>query len=125
MHGLFLEGAKWDPEYEFIRSSDGELQKGGLVDQAPKVLFTSFPVMWLKPRAKIEAGDHSMADTDPGATPIPGYYTCPIYKTAERKGVLSTTGQSTNFVMPAFVPTDKPGQFWTKRAVAMLTQLSD
>ena len=32
MHGLFLEGAKWDPEYEFIRSSDGELQKGRYID---------------------------------------------------------------------------------------------
>ena len=44
---------------------------------------------------------------------------------AMREELAATTGQSSNFVMPAFVPTDKPGRFWTKRAVAMLTQLSD
>ena len=54
IHGLFLEGAKWDPEAEFIRQSDGKVQKGVLRDSEPKVLFTSFPVIWLKPRAKIE-----------------------------------------------------------------------
>ena len=54
IHGLFLEGARWDPDAEFIRKSDGSVQKGALRDSEPKVLFTKFPVVWLKPRAKIE-----------------------------------------------------------------------
>eukprot|EP01051_Picozoa_sp_SAG22_P004737 SAG22_NODE_261_length_13373_cov_17.745472_19_plen_120_part_00 len=119
-----MEGGRWDPDGEFLNGA-GELQKGKLVDSEPKVLFTKFPVIWLKPRALLEAGDHGMANVDPLVAAPDGYYKCPLYKTAERKGVLSTTGQSSNFVMATFVPSDKPGEFWTRRALALLTSLSD
>ena len=124
VHGLFLEGGRWDPDGEFLNKA-GELQKGVLADSEPKVLFTKFPVIWLKPRALLEEGDHGMSKIDPLEDAPDGYYKCPMYKTAERKGVLSTTGQSSNFVMPVFIPSDKPGAFWTMRALALLTSLSD
>ena len=100
--GMYLEGCRWD----------GEL--GMLAESQPKVLYTKFPTIHLVPKVE--------KDIEMGHT-----YVCPVYKTLERKGTLSTTGHSTNFVMTIRLPMQRRHNenHWIKRGVALTTQLND
>ena len=57
--------------------------------------FNSVPIILFKP-AKADAIILSESD-----------YSCPVYKTSERKGTLSTTGHSTNFVLFLKIPSSE------------------
>jgi dynein heavy chain len=97
--GLFFDGAGWN-------KADNVL-----AEQDPKVLFVPVPVLHFRP---IESKQIVLTDKD---------YKCPIYKTSERKGTLSTTGHSTNFVLDIVIPSSVPADHWILRGVACLTSL--
>nr|XP_054101684.1 dynein axonemal heavy chain 1 isoform X2 [Callithrix jacchus] len=98
IHGLFLEGARWDPE------------AFQLAESQPKELYTEMAVIWLLPTPNRKAQDQD-------------FYLCPIYKTLTRAGTLSTTGHSTNYVIAVEIPTHQPQRHWIKRGVALICAL--
>jgi dynein heavy chain len=108
IRGLFMEGARWDTAL------------GAINDSLPKQLYTEIPVMHLHPQ------QHRV-------DPRVGIYRCPVYKILSRRGVLSTTGHSTNFVMWIELPSDRTNvinnqgksdqEEWIKAGVAAFTSL--
>ena len=74
VYGLFLEGCAWDPEQQ------------KLCESRPKVLAVDAPIMHMLPKMAEDIKPYQ-------------HYNCPVYRTMDRRGVLATTGHSTNFVM--------------------------
>jgi dynein heavy chain len=82
IYGLYLEGARWNKE------------TGSLDDSVPKQLYTEVPVMHLMPE------QNRKPTTE-------GVYRLPVYKILSRRGVLATTGHSSNFVMWVEIPSNR------------------
>jgi len=95
--GMFLEGARWSKSTHQIE------------DSRPKELFTDLPTLCFCP---IKNREPDLLD-----------YRCPCYKVVSRKGVLLTTGHSTNFVMYIEMKTDKLKSKWIKAGMAAVLAL--
>lgn len=100
IRGLFMEGARW------CRT------KRKIVESEPKILYDLMPIIQLKPGEK-----HKFEEKQT--------YSCPVYKTSARRGTLSTTGHSTNYVLNILIPSTEPEDHWINRGVALLCQLDD
>ena len=97
-YGLKMEGARFNRETMLIDES------------FPKTLYDEMPVGLLRPCQKDKVEEYP-------------HYECPLYKTLDRRGILMTSGHSTNFVMDCNTPSDKPEEHWILRGVAMFTAL--
>ena len=108
IYGLFLEGARWDKRLK------------SLIDPKPKELFSPMPTIHMLPQKD-------------RATPTSGIYRCPVYKILSRRGVLSTTGHSTNFIMWIEIPSNRTNilnnegkadqEEWIRAGVAVFSSL--
>ena len=99
IYGMFLEGARWDYSDHM------------LTDSKPKELYSDLPLIHLVP----------IKDRVPPKT---GIYNCPLYKVLSRRGTLSTTGHSTNFVMHLELPSQRDEDSWVRAGVAGFLSLS-
>eukprot|EP00796_Vickermania_ingenoplastis_P008354 gene8354-5852_t len=98
VYGLFIEGARWDGE------------EHTLTESRPKELYTDMPILHFDPIIN--------------RVPDKKDYVCPVYKTLTRAGTLSTTGHSTNFVLPIEIPTKEHPNHWIERGVACIVSLN-
>jgi len=99
IHGLFIEGARWDE------------QTKTLAESLPKVQYSKLPPIKMKTR--------KIVNDDPEH---PGY-PCPVYVTQGRWGETNTIGNSTNFIFYIYLPSNKDTTHWTNRGVAALCQI--
>lgn len=99
--GLWIDGARWDAEARCLDESE------------PGAMYAPLPVVHFMPVENYES------PTDK--------YQCPLYKTSLRAGVLSTTGQSTNFVLCVDLPMREgaTADKWILQGVALLCNLND
>ncbi|CAG9467054.1 unnamed protein product [Pedinophyceae sp. YPF-701] len=101
VHGLFVEGAAWDTE------------RRQLSDAKPGQMHCKLPIVHFLP--------------DVVRPPPRTVYLAPLYRTPARAGVLTTTGQSSNFVLYLHLP--MPGgasaSKWILQGTAALCSTSD
>merc|ERR1712046_406301 len=95
----FFEGCRFDMKSMLLAES----LKGILFDQSPCIEIQPVTIDVYDPKG----------------------YPCPLYKTTDRYGQLSTTGESTNFIMFYDCSTDIDPVHWIRRGVALVCLLNE
>lgn len=104
INGLFIEGARWDPDTERLEEA------------RPKIFQEPLPPILMEPVLVENAGP---------AYESPYIYQCPVYRTQLRAGEILPTGHSTNYIFSLALPSDRPPQHWISRGVAAILELCD
>ena len=99
IHGLFIEGARWDKETKTLAES------------IPKVQYSKLPPIKMRTRKVGKEEPEHLG------------YKCPVYITQGRWGETNTVGHSTNFIFYIYLPSNKDTAHWTNRGVAALCQI--
>ena len=86
VYGLFLESCNWDKASRCLQPS------------RPREMTSALPPVHFLPHVASPTSASEAQDKERST------YLCPLYKTSVRAGVLSTTGQSTNFVLHMSLP---------------------
>lgn len=98
--GLYMEGGRWNRNTQCLDEC------------LPRVQYDALPVITIefqKSSCTVDESQHSM----------------PLYRTNDRRGCITTTGHSTNYIMNIALNTAKLSKHWTIRGVAALCQLND
>lgn len=114
--GFYIEGAKWD------------LAENHLTEQLPRVLIEKMPDILFK----VSHQKHNLFSVINSVNTLQpilmknlienSRYKCPAYKTSERRGLITTSGHSTNFILDILLESRKPNKHWIKRSVALVCQ---
>jgi len=107
--GLKLEGAFWIAEDQVLEDS-----KPGIRQQPLSSVLLRPQLLQSHPRHAEDSPSSSVYKNDFDL------YVCPVYRTPERRGTLSTTGHSTNYVMDIELPSRCEPSKWVKRGTAIV-----
>eukprot|EP00656_Telonema_subtile_P040770 TRINITY_DN45850_c0_g2_i1.p1 TRINITY_DN45850_c0_g2~~TRINITY_DN45850_c0_g2_i1.p1 ORF type:complete len:255 (+),score=14.02 TRINITY_DN45850_c0_g2_i1:111-875(+) len=103
VYGLSVEGARWDVEGRCM------------AEQLPRQVSSKMPIIALIPISSTKD------------TPAPtNTYECPTYKSSTRRGTLSTTGISTNFIVSLELDCGSgTPDLWIGRGAALIASPTD
>ena len=100
IYGVQLEGARWDRERQ------------ELAECLPRQHYSHLPPVLVRVVRREEEGVLGES-----------LYRCPVYQTQGRRGDLTTSGHSTNFIFYIYLPTSQEPTHWTVRGVAAVCQV--
>jgi dynein heavy chain len=87
-----------------VNTTAGVKDKNQLVESSPGETFSRLPAIHLIPKTPPPGKSAQHGEGEKEGRQTPGTYQCPLYKTSARAGILSTTGQSTNFILHMVLP---------------------